>query len=110
MENVISVMAIDNTGAMYDISGYGSNADVAAPGKKIYVLLPEGETTYVNGTSAATAFVTAIAALMKSHNDELTPCEIKQILIETSQKIDLLKGICASGGCVDAYAAVKNCN
>lgn len=56
LDNVITVMAIDNTGNMYDISGYGMNVDVAAPGKDIYVCLPENENTFVSGTSASTAF------------------------------------------------------
>jgi len=110
LDNVISVMAIDNVGEIYDVSGYGSTVDIAAPGKDILVTIPEGDETYVDGTSIAAAFVSATSALMKSYNMELSPNEMKSIIIETAQKLDSLKGMCKSEGCVDAYNALRHCN
>lgn len=46
---------------------------------------------------------------MKSVNMELTPYKIKEILIETSQSIDLISDKCKSGGCIDTYEALKQC-
>lgn len=96
LDNVISVMAIDNAGEIYDVSGYGLNVDLAAPGKDIYVTLPENDQTFVSGTSIATAFVTGTAALMKSMNNELSPEEIKNIMNKTTKKLSSLKEKCKS--------------
>ena len=43
LPNVIAVMAIDNKGEIYEFSGYGSKADVAAPGVDIYGIMPDGD-------------------------------------------------------------------
>lgn len=109
LDNVISVMAIGNTGEKYECSGYGLNVDIASPGKDIEVVLPEGDVTYVSGTSIATVFVTSAAALLKSYDQELTPNEIKTILIESAHRTQALKGLCKAGGFLDVQTAIINC-
>lgn len=102
-------MAIDNQGEMYEFSGYGANVTIAAPGKDIWVTLPENDKEFVDGTSASTAFVTATVALMKSSNPNLTPKEIKQILINTASKIDAISDKCQAKGCLNVAQAIKSC-
>lgn len=109
LDNVISVIGIDNQGKMYDLSGYGANATIAAPGKDIWVTLPENDQEFVDGTSASTAFVSATVALMKMLKPDLTPKEIKCILIDTASKIDQLHDKCQAGGCVNVAQAIKEC-
>ncbi len=109
LDNVISVMAIDNTGTIYELSGYGEAVDIAAPGKDIWVELPEGDSTYVSGTSIATAFVTGAAALLKSCDSSLTASELRSILINTANTSESLQGLCASNGYLDVYSAVTFC-
>lgn len=108
-DNVISVLSIDNTGEIYDYSGYGVSVDIAAPGKDIYVTMPEGDKTCVDGTSISTAYVTAAAALLKSINRELSPLEMKDIILATSQELGSLNGKCKSNGCLDVYSAIARC-
>lgn len=109
LDNVISVMAIGNTGEKYERSGYGLNVDIASPGKDIEVVLPEGDVTYVSGTSIATVFVSSAAALLKSYDQELTPYEIKTILIESAHRTQALKGMCKAGGFLDVQTAIIEC-
>lgn len=98
LENVISVMAIDNMGKRYEASGYGSLVDIAAPGENIYVSLPENLSTYVSGTSAAVAFVTGAVALALSINSELSPIEVKKIILSSAKKKETLKKQCKAEG------------
>lgn len=108
LDNIISVLAIDNTGEIYSTSGYGKNTvHVAAPGVSIKVILPENDETYVDGTSVATAFVSATAGLVLSTNPSLTATEIKDIIIESVQPMETVKDLCISGGTVNVYNSIK---
>lgn len=86
-DNIISVGAVNNIGEIYDASGYGSKIDLYAPGEEIKCLIPEGDTTYVNGTSAAAAYVTGGAALVMSYNHDRTAKGVKKSLIKNSKII-----------------------
>jgi hypothetical protein len=59
------------------------------------------------GTSCAGPIVTGCAALMLSVNPDLSPSEIREILIETAIPLESLKGKTESGGAVNIYGAVK---
>lgn len=107
LNNIITVLAVDNKGTRYNCSGYGMNVDVGAPGVDIISVFPENDITYISGTSVASAYVSGVAALMLSVNSSITPNEIIEIMINTSRKIDDLNGICFSGGIIDAYKSVK---
>lgn len=106
LNNIISVTAIDNTGKHYDVAGYGKDVDIAAPGVNIKVLLPENDEMFLSGTSISTAFVSAIAALMLSLDENLSPHEIKSIIIQEATKADTLIGICNAEGYIDAAACI----
>ncbi len=110
LDNVINTMAIDNSGNRYSTSGYGINSvDIAAPGKNVKVWLPENDTAFIDGTSVATAFITATAALMLSENKCLSPVELKLLMLESASKISSLETLCKSGGCVNIYKAIEKC-
>ncbi len=72
LDNVICVSAVNNNGQLYELSGFGYSEAVYAPGKDILGTIPEGEFLYSDGTSFATAYVTGIAALIKSYRPEIT--------------------------------------
>ena len=109
LNNIITVIAVDNQGKLYNASGYGKSSDIAAPGKSISVILPENDTDYVDGTSVATAFVTSAAALMYSVNNNLTPKDIKKYINSSAHKLDTLKSLCLSGGILDIDSAINLC-
>ena len=60
---VIAVAATDVDGNVWAKSNYGDWVDVYAPGVEIYSTLPGDNYGYQSGTSMATAYVSAVAAL-----------------------------------------------
>ncbi len=108
LDNVISVMAMDNKGKPYEYSGYGKNVSLTAPGVNVIVDLPEGDTDYVSGTSIAASFVSAAAGMLMSYNDSLTPKRIKEILISNVTKSDELSKITFSGGYLNVYKSLMS--
>lgn len=63
MPNVIGVAATDSSGSLWSGSNTGS-ARVAAPGVGVYTTVPGGEYGNSSGTSAASAHVAGLAALL----------------------------------------------
>jgi thermitase len=63
-ENVIAVSATTENGGLAPLSNYGEWVDIAAPGYQIYSSLPDDEYGYETGTSFATGYISAIAALL----------------------------------------------
>ncbi len=60
----LSVTAIRENGELAPLANYGEWVDVAAPGFDIYTTLPGNTFGYKHGTSFATAYVSALAALL----------------------------------------------
>ncbi len=106
-------------------SNYGSELDVVAPGVLITTTNIHGSSDgdYVNnfnGTSAACPFVSGVAALVLSANQNLTQKQVRDIIEQTAQKIrpDLYNyttypqhpngtwNAQMGYGLIDAYAAV----
>lgn len=108
LANCISAAAIDNQGNIVDISSYGMSIDVAAPGGLIYNIMCDDTYNYVTGSSVAVAFVSGVAALIKSYNQDLSAIEIKEVIINSTITIDRLEGKVATGGYVNAFAALCN--
>jgi len=77
-----------------NFSNYGPKVDIYAPGKDIYSSKyydSEGVNNYndygtLSGTSMAAPHVTGVAALVSSINSNLTSKQIKQIIVETSDR------------------------
>ncbi len=109
--NVISVASIQSDGSQSSFSNYGtSNVDVAAPGSGILSTISGGGYATFNGTSMASPHVAGIVALMRSLAPTVSTADIKQILVETSTWDSRLDNISASGGRVNASAAVSAVN
>jgi thermitase len=64
--NVIAVAATDINGSLWERSNHGDWVSAYAPGAEIYSALPGNSYGYKSGTSMATAYVTAVAALTLS--------------------------------------------
>jgi thermitase len=106
--NVISVAAIDNTGALASFSCYGAKSvHVGAPGVDILSTTPTGLQSW-KGTSMATPHVSGVAALLRAQYPDMTIAEIKERIVKTAKPLAGLKGKTISGGLVDAYNALTN--
>ena len=108
-ENIIAVGAINNQGERWQYSSYGRwSVDVFAPGAKILSTVPRFEITdnvnyqdYVvsDGSSQATALVTGMVALAKSHTatKHLTASELRRLIISSGKSLSGLENKSLSG-------------
>ncbi|GHI01209.1 S8 family peptidase [Neobacillus kokaensis] len=86
-DRAIAVGATSRLDIVSDYSNYGEGLDLVAPGTEIPSLLPNGNVTFLSGTSMAAPHVSAVAGLLLAQNPNLTPDEIKQILTETADDV-----------------------
>ena len=106
--NLISVMAMGKNQKIYSNSNFGEETvHLAAPGENIRSTVPGESYSLGSQTSIATAFVTGVAALIYSIRPDLTAVEIKEIILNNVEKIESLDGLCITGGCLNAYKAVR---
>jgi thermitase len=105
--NVISVAATDNKDALAGFSNYGqSSVDLAAPGVNIRSTYKNGQYQYLSGTSMATPYVSGVAGLLKAANPSMTKTQIKDRILNTVDKLSSLSGKVATGGRLNAAAAI----
>lgn len=60
--------------------------DVFAPGARIYSTVPDAKYMYLQGTSMASPVVAGAAAILKAYMPNLTPAQIIEALVKTSNK------------------------
>ncbi|HET7138328.1 MAG TPA: S8 family serine peptidase [Gaiellaceae bacterium] len=101
--NVIGVAATSSTGRLYQWSNHGRWVTIAAPGEMMTTLRGGGYTTFV-GTSAAAPAVAAAAAECLAVAPNLTPAEVRRIIVRTAVPV---RGM--SFGRLDAGRAVAAC-
>lgn len=104
-----------------NFSNYGKKSvDLLAPGVRIYSTTPENNYERLDGTSMASPVVAGVAALLLSYFPELTPGEVKEIVLQSTRKFDGLSvkvpgkkdlaspdELTKTGGVVNVYEAVK---
>lgn len=123
-DDVIAVGAISYNGQRKTFSSpdgenlwgskYGTGLDIVAPGVRIPTTYPSSSyTMYSNGTSAAAAHVSAVAALILTRIPSYTYRQVASIIKQTAQKLpsytyDYLGWNSEVGyGLLDAYAALS---
>lgn len=82
--NSISVGATMGYGDLAVFSNFGAKTvDVVAPGVAVRAAIPGDDYLRVSGTSQAAPYVASMAAQIKSTNPELTPAQIREIIMKT---------------------------
>ena len=115
---ILAVGAQSSNDKRFELSCYGKEIDVVAPGYNIYTLYLNNEYHSTSGTSFAAPYVSGIAALILSINPDLTREEVVNIIETTAQRVGGYDYSPTEGrpngkwheqmgyGLVDAYAAV----
>lgn len=82
----IGVGAVDEYGNVWSMSNHNSAVDVLAPGVDVPVLGGKSDSHYgtTDGTSVATAYVSATVALLREKYPDLTPGQIANRLVKTA--------------------------
>jgi len=97
---VIGVAATDPLDQKINFSGYGNCIDIAAPGMSIFgtsfyapnqsKVLDKYYDGYWSGTSLAVPIISGTLALIKQANPKLTNQEVQEVLLTTTDNINLL--------------------
>ncbi|MFF9912987.1 type VII secretion-associated serine protease mycosin [Streptomyces sp. NPDC013457] len=82
---VVAVAAVDRYGTHASFSTSRWYSTVSAPGVDIVIADPDRRYYEGWGTSAAAAFVSGAVALVRSAHPDLTPAQIKRLLIDTAR-------------------------
>jgi subtilisin family serine protease len=118
-ERIIKVAATDQNDCRASFSNYGNWVTLSAPGVGIwstYHLHSDPVNDYVapmDGTSMAAPLAASVAALIWSHNPDLTADEVKDRLLSSADSIDGLSCNSAyageiGAGRINAYRAVSS--
>ena len=106
-DNVIAVAAMNRHGNLASFSNYGKKSvDIAAPGEGLKTTnMGGGYSSWVSGTSYATPFVSAIAAMVISQSPELKYSSVRGVLLNSVVVDDSFSDL-NSNGSVNAYNAL----
>jgi subtilisin family serine protease len=108
LDNIIAVAASNNSDSLTRFSNFGATSvDLAAPGDGIYGLNPGGGFIFRTGTSMATPHVTGTVALLAALRPDAIASELRDAIIESARSVAGLSGKVASGGVLNAAAALN---
>jgi subtilisin family serine protease len=85
----IAIGAVDDRRFLFEDGNPAGNQQlnfVVAPGVSVRSTLPSGDYGFLSGTSMSTAHVSGVVALMLSANPNLTPAQVREILMATSDR------------------------
>jgi hypothetical protein len=107
-DNLITVAAIDWKDRLGSFSNYGKkHVHLAAPGVKVYSTVPGNGYMKFDGTSMACPHVAGAAALVWAKHPEWDYKKVKAVLLDTSDKLDILKDKTVSGGRLNVLKALQ---
>ena len=105
---VVSVAAVNDSGVRAPFSDRNSSVVFSAPGVNVIGAGPGGTYLQASGTSPAAAFVTGVAALIRSAYPRLSAAQVEQAMISSAARRPAGGYSTATGfGEVDAAAALR---
>ncbi len=106
-DNTISVAATFDYKELAVFSNFGTKmVEVAAPGVGIRSAIPGDEYLHFSGTSQAAPAVANVAGQILNKNPDLTPKQVKEIIMGTVDYKGFLKNKITSGGMINTERAV----
>ncbi|QYO65950.1 S8 family serine peptidase [Leptolyngbya sp. 7M] len=107
LPNVISVAALDSSDLLASFSNFGAKTvHVAAPGKEIVSTWLNDGFREASGTSMATPHVAGIAALIIANEPEISVKDLREKILSSVDRIDVLNGRIFSAGRINAAKAL----
>jgi subtilisin family serine protease len=103
---VLAVGAVDYQRRLPSWTSRGAWVHVMAPGNEMLLLVGEDGYAAWSGTSWSCAIVSGAAALLLQANSQLTPVQIKDLLVDTGQAVGGPSGS-MDGKVIGIYAAVR---
>ncbi len=116
-DSIIVAAASNANDRLTDFSNFGEGTvDLAAPGRNILTTalftktgkISNSAYSRVDGTSFASPYVAGAAALMLSVRPNLTPRQVKAVMLASVDKLKNLQGKVVSGGRLNVDRAVAN--
>jgi len=106
LSTVIAVVASDAQGNVRAHAGNHS-ALLAAPGIEVLTTVPNGAYDFLSGSSFATAHVSGIVALLLEGNPQLSPHQVKELLVDSGRPVKTNDPEAVSIRHVDACEALR---
>ncbi len=107
LDNIISVANLRFDGQLDRASNYGvRSVDLAAPGNYILSTITGNDYAYMSGTSMAAPMVTGTAAMLYSCDASLSFMDVRNRILQSARPLESLSGKVATGGMLDAGAAM----
>ena len=107
LSRIISVANLRFDGQLDRASNYGvRSVDLAAPGNYILSTITGNDYVYMSGTSMAAPMVTGTAAMLYSYDASLSLMDVRNRILQSARPIESLSGKVATGGMLDAGAAM----
>lgn len=109
VENIIAVAATDHNDVLATFSNYGATTvDVAAPGVNILSTTMGSGYGTNSGTSMAAPHVAGVAAMVRGLHPSWIATQVIDKILSTAEPLPGLQGVLATGGRLNAAAAVDN--
>ena len=106
--NILSVAATNSKDKLASFSNFGAKTvDLAAPGKTIASTFLKSDYAYMSGTSMATPYVAAAAAMLRKEHSSWDIGDITSRLRKQGDKLKALKGKTVSGKRLNINRALK---
>lgn len=107
LDNIISVTSSNADGGLSYFSNYSPDlVDAAASGRNINSTLPNREYGPQSGTSMSAALVSGIAAAVLIEDNKQDSADLKQRLLDTSDKLSNLRNTVSEGRRINAADAI----
>jgi subtilisin family serine protease len=106
---MLVVASTTKRGSLSYFSNIGpKSVDLAAPGSDIYSTVPGNRYSNMSGTSMATPTTVGVAAEVLSHFPELSPIQLKSVLMDSVTPISKFQGKMVSPGRVDLFKSLQH--